>query len=290
MRLASFGDGRIGVVVDQEWIADVTSVLPGPAGSWPPLDMVRLIAEFPTLRPVIEEGLERFPRHRLADVRLHTPISWPNKLLAFPTNYQAHIDEMKSANRANVNGFFLKANSSLSGPQDDLVLPDLPGYVVHHECELAVIIGRGGRNIPESEAMDHVFGYSCLIDATVRGKQERVMRKSYDTFTPMGPWITTADEVADPDHLQLALWVNDELRQDASTSDLIVGLREMVALSSSVATLMPGDIIASGTPAGVGPIQAGDTIRIAIQDVGQMTVRVVQGSGGSNVAFAPPQD
>lgn len=111
------------------------------------------------------------------------------------------------------------------------------------------------------------------------------MRKSYDTFTPVGPYITTADEVDDPHNLQLALWVNDELRQQASTADMILGLREMIALSSSVATLMPGDIIASGTPAGVGPIQHGDRIRIAIEEVGEMTVHVVQGTGGGNVAF-----
>lgn len=285
MRIASFDQGRIGVLVGTDAIADISSVLTGPVGSWPPMDMVRFIRDFPTLRPVVEAELERFPRLPLASVRLDTPITWPNKLLAFPTNYEAHIDEMRSPNRADVNGFFLKANSSLSGPEDDLVLPDLPGYVMHHECELAVIIGRGGRHIPESEAMDHVFGYSCLIDATVRGRQERVMRKSYDTFTPVGPYITTADEVDDPHNLQLALWVNDELRQQASTADMILGLREMIALSSSVATLMPGDIIASGTPAGVGPIQHGDRIRIAIEEVGEMTVHVVQGTGGGNVAF-----
>jgi 2-keto-4-pentenoate hydratase/2-oxohepta-3-ene-1,7-dioic acid hydratase in catechol pathway len=173
----------------------------------------------------------------------------------------------------------------LVGPQDSLVLPDLPGFEVHHECELAVIIGTEGRNIPEERAMDHIFGYSCLIDATVRGSQERVMRKSYDTFTPVGPYIVTADEVADPHNLDLELWVNDERRQRANTRDLILGIREMIALASSVSTLMPGDIIATGTPEGVGTVRDGDTIRISIQDVGTMTVPVVQGEGGGNVAF-----
>jgi 2-keto-4-pentenoate hydratase/2-oxohepta-3-ene-1,7-dioic acid hydratase in catechol pathway len=285
MKLASFDDGRIGVVVDPEHLVDVSALLPVAVGSWPPVGMVRAIASFPGLRGEIVRNLDKLPRQRLADVRLRTPVAWPNKLIAFPANYQAHIEEMNSRNRANINGFFLKANSSLVGPQDNLVLPDLPGFEVHHECELAVIIGTEGRNIPEERAMDHIFGYSCLIDATVRGSQERVMRKSYDTFTPVGPYIVTADEVADPHNLDLELWVNDERRQRANTRDLILGIREMIALASSVSTLMPGDIIATGTPEGVGTVRDGDTIRISIQDVGTMTVPVVQGEGGGNVAF-----
>jgi 2-keto-4-pentenoate hydratase/2-oxohepta-3-ene-1,7-dioic acid hydratase in catechol pathway len=130
-----------------------------------------------------------------------------------------------------------------------------------------------------------VFGYSCLIDVTVRGKEERVMRKSYDTFTPIGPALVTADEVGDPGNLEMKLWVNDDLRQHASTRDLIVDLPNMVALASSVSTLEPGDVIATGTPAGVGPIKAGDTVTIEIERVGRMSVPVIQGQGGSNMAI-----
>jgi 2-keto-4-pentenoate hydratase/2-oxohepta-3-ene-1,7-dioic acid hydratase in catechol pathway len=119
-----------------------------------------------------------------------------------------------------------------------------------------------------------VFGYSCLMDITVRGKEERVMRKSYDTFTPLGPALVTADEVGDTGDLDMKLWVNGDLRQHASTRDLIVDVANMVALASSVATLEPGDVIATGTPEGVGPIRDGDTVTIEIERVGRMVVPV----------------
>jgi 2-keto-4-pentenoate hydratase/2-oxohepta-3-ene-1,7-dioic acid hydratase in catechol pathway len=130
-----------------------------------------------------------------------------------------------------------------------------------------------------------VFGYVCLIDVTIRGKEDRVMRKSYDTFTPIGPAIVTRDEVGDARALNLRLWVNGELRQDANTRDLILDVPNMVAMASSVATLYPGDIIASGTPAGVGPIKAGDQVTIEIERVGRMSVLVEQGHGGGNLAI-----
>jgi 2-keto-4-pentenoate hydratase/2-oxohepta-3-ene-1,7-dioic acid hydratase in catechol pathway len=199
-------------------------------------------------------------------------------------NYAAHGEERNVTLRADTNGFFLKANSSLSGPVDPIMLPDLPGREIHHECELAIIIGKTGRQIEPSEALDYVFGYSCLIDVTLRGKEDRVMRKSYDTFTPIGPAIVTSDEVGDPSALDLKLWVNSELRQHANTRDLIVDIPGMVSMASSVATLYPGDVIASGTPAGVGPIKSGDQVTIEIERVGRMSVPVEQGPGGDNLA------
>jgi 2-keto-4-pentenoate hydratase/2-oxohepta-3-ene-1,7-dioic acid hydratase in catechol pathway len=119
----------------------------------------------------------------------------------------------------------------------------------------------------------------------VRGKEERVMRKSYDTFTPIGPALVTADEVGDPGNLDMKLWVNDDLRQHATTRDLIVDIPNMIALASSVSTLEPGDVIATGTPEGVGPIRDGDTVTIEIERVGRMTVPVRQGQGGDNMAL-----
>ena len=199
-------------------------------------------------------------------------------------NFVAHGEERSVTLRADTNGFFLKASSSLSGPVDPIILPDLPNREFHHECELAIIIGKTGRQIEASEALDYVFGYSCLIDVTLRGKEERVMRKSYDTFTPMGPAIVTSDEVGDPSALDLKLWVNSELRQHANTRDLIVDVPGMVSMASSVATLYPGDVIASGTPAGVGPIKSGDQVTIEIERVGRMCVPVELGHGGGNLA------
>jgi 2-keto-4-pentenoate hydratase/2-oxohepta-3-ene-1,7-dioic acid hydratase in catechol pathway len=272
MKLFRFNGGRIGLT--QEGVSyDITDALGIDTQAWPPVQMVQLIAKFDERI----KGIEKHAKTRridLAEARLEVPIEWPNKLLAFPVNYVKHGLEMKSVNRADLNGFFLKANSSLSGPNDAIVLPDLPGREIHHECELGIVIGQGGRNIKQEDAYKHVFGYACLIDMVVRGKEERVMRKSYDTFCPFGPWITTADEVPDPGNLQTRLWVNDQIRQDANTRDLIVNIPEMIETCSRVATLYPGDIIAAGTPEGVGPVQRGDRVRIAIDHIGEMTLDV----------------
>jgi 2-keto-4-pentenoate hydratase/2-oxohepta-3-ene-1,7-dioic acid hydratase in catechol pathway len=272
MKVFQFNGGRIGVTVGVQSY-DLTEALHLDTQSWPPVQMVQFIANIDHNMPgILTHALTK--KIDVTTVRLDVPISWPNKLLAFPVNYLAHGVEMKSVNRADLNGFFLKANSSLSGPNDAIVLPDCPGREIHHECELGIVIGKGGRHISREDAYNHVFGYACLIDMVVRGKEERVMRKSYDTFTPFGPWITTSDEVPDPANLQTRLWVNDQLRQDANTKDLIVDIPGMIELCSKVATLYPGDIIAAGTPAGVGPVQQGDRVRIEIEHVGEMTLTV----------------
>jgi 2-keto-4-pentenoate hydratase/2-oxohepta-3-ene-1,7-dioic acid hydratase in catechol pathway len=139
---------------------------------------------------------------------------------------------------------------------------------------LAIVIGKQAARVAVADARKHIFGYACLIDVTMRGKEERVMRKSISTFTPIGPWITTVDEVGPTDDIELQLWVNGELRQHAFAREMIVGIDEAVELCSSIMTLEPGDIIASGTMAGVGPLASGDTVRIAIDRVGEMTLPV----------------
>lgn len=288
MKLVGFDGGRIGVALE-DGIVDITALSGVAAGSWPPVGMVRLIADFDGVRDAIAEAVASGPRIDPAGMRLEAPVQWPNKVIAYPANYQAHIEEqitskvgLISAFKASGQGFFLKANSSLSGPSDPIVLPDLPDRDIHHECELAVIIGKGGRDIPRDRAMEHIFGYSCLLDMVVRGREERVMRKSFDTFCPLGPHIVTADEIADPAAIDLELRVNGELRQQASTRDLIVDIPEMIAMASSVMTLCPGDIIASGTPAGVGPVIGGDVVTISITGVGEMRLKVVQGTAGAH--------
>jgi 2-keto-4-pentenoate hydratase/2-oxohepta-3-ene-1,7-dioic acid hydratase in catechol pathway len=284
MKLVRFNGGKIGAVVGDR-VIDLTEELGVSPAEWPPVGMLRVIRDFPEQRAAIEKRIASGGGVPLSEVRLQTPVEWPNKLIAYPVNYVDHATEMSSTGFANVQGFFLKANSSLVGPQDAIELPDLPDRSVHHECELAIIIGKQGRSISEADAYDHIFGYACLLDITIRGKEERVMRKSYDTFTVVGPWITTADEVGDPSAINLKLWVNGNLRQDANTRDLIVDIPKMVSLASSAATLYPGDIIATGTPAGVGPIVDGDIVAIDIDGVGRMEVPVRQGIHGRNFVF-----
>jgi 2-keto-4-pentenoate hydratase/2-oxohepta-3-ene-1,7-dioic acid hydratase in catechol pathway len=281
MKFATYDGGRIGLIDGD----DIVELSDGEAGAWPPVGMVRFIAGYGVGADIALKA-KTARRTPLASVKIECPLTWPNKLIAFPANYDAHIEEMKtgsgliSKHKASGQGFFLKANSSLSGPYDPIVLPDLPGREIHHECELAIIIGKGGREIPPERALEHIFGYSCLIDVVIRGTEERVMRKSFDSFCPLGPYIVTADEIADVADIDLELSVNGIVKQKANTRDLIVDVPEMIAMASSVMTLHPGDIIASGTPSGVGPIVDGDSVRITISGVGEMVLKVVGSKTG----------
>jgi 2-keto-4-pentenoate hydratase/2-oxohepta-3-ene-1,7-dioic acid hydratase in catechol pathway len=284
MKIARFNGGRIGLV-EGELVRDVTAAAGVDPGAFPPVGPVQLIADFDARRAAMLRAAEDAPRCPLAEVTLETPVPWPNKLIAIPVNYHAHAVEMSSPAISRNAGFFVLSAASLSGAGEPILLPDLPGREIHHEAELAVIIGKGGRHIRREDAMAHVFGYACLLDITVRGKQERAIRKSYDSFTPLGPWIVTADEVGDPSDLQVRLWVGDELRQDANTRDMIVDIPEIIAMCSSVTTLHPGDVIATGTGEGVGRIRDGDTVTIEVSRVARMSVAVRQGTGGSNIAI-----
>ena len=289
MKIVRFDQDHLGIS-DGQKVVDVSHLFSAGSGDWPPVGMNRLIRSFDQHRAEFVRLLETEAGVPLTSVRLETPVPWPNKLMAYPVNYRDHEKEMASKGPANIQGYFLKANSSLSGPQDPIELPALPGREIHHECEIALVIGRQGRQIPPEQALEHLFGYACLLDMTVRGKEERVFRKSYDTFTPVGPWIVTADEVPDPNDISMKLWVNDTLRQQANTRDLIVDIRQMISIASSASTLYPGDLIASGTPAGVDKVVAGDVITIEIAHVGKMSVPVVQSKIGANVVFEKPYE
>jgi len=284
MKLVRFNGGRLGVVRGA-FVVDVTEAALITAGEFPPVGMNRLIAEFTARRAALEAV--RNPQLPIESVNLETPLPWPNKLIAFPINFKAHGEEIINAPKALMaRGFFLKAPSALSGAGEPIVLPELPRRQVHHEAEIGIVIGRQCRHVSRSDALSVVFGYGCALDITVRDMAvDRVLRKSYDTFAPFGPWIITADEVPDPSQLQMKLWVGDELRQDANMRDLLVDIPGMIEMTSAVMTLYPGDIIFGGTPAGIGAIQPGDVVTIEIEQVGRMSVPVVQGRGGGNSAF-----
>lgn len=284
MKIARFNEGRIGVVVGDE-VVDVTAAAGVDLQQWPAIGPVQMIADWAQARQRIEAALATAPRLPLADVHLLTPVPWPNKVIAYPVNYNDHGQEMQANYRATHQGFFLKPASSLCGASDVIELPDLPGREVHHEAELGIIIGKRGRNVRREDWQEYVFGYACLMDMVVRGREERVFRKAYDTFCPVGPWITTADEVTDPANLKMKLWVNGELRQSANTKDLVLDIPGMIEMAASVMTLEPGDIIATGTPAGVGQIVDGDVVRICIDELGEMQMKVVQGTSGRTVVF-----
>jgi 2-keto-4-pentenoate hydratase/2-oxohepta-3-ene-1,7-dioic acid hydratase in catechol pathway len=294
MKIVRFNGGRIGVV-DGDRIIDLTEREGIDVTAWPPVGMVSFIARHAAAPDKIRKKLDSCPTVPLLSARLDCPIDWPNKVIAYPANYQAHIEEQKvsktgliSKFAASGQGFFLKSNSSLSGPNDPIVVPVIEGREVHHECELAIIIGRGGRGISREAALGHIFGYSCLVDVVVRGNEERVMRKSFDTFCPLGPWIVTADEINDPNDIEIELSVNGVCRQKANTRDLIVDIPEMIVMASSVMTLFPGDVIATGTPSGVGPIKGGDKLVSGARGIGTLELDVVAAIDAAHSVWAKP--
>lgn len=284
MKIAVFNDFRIGLVEGTQ-LRDVTGALPGFLDELPRQRMNWLIANWASQADTLKAYAREAPTLQLSSVTLLPPSPAPQHVFAAPANYQKHIGELGSrvvttaGRTAREQGFFLKAPASLVGAGGAITLPRGSDRRFDHESELAIVIGRAGRNIPRAQAMDYVFGYACLIDATMRiekgvAEEERSMRKSFETFTPLGPWLVTADEVADPQSLRNQLWVNGELRQSANTSEMIVGIAELIEMVSSVLPLTPGDVIATGTPEGVGPFVAGDKVRIAIEGVGDMTLDV----------------
>jgi 2-keto-4-pentenoate hydratase/2-oxohepta-3-ene-1,7-dioic acid hydratase in catechol pathway len=285
MKIAVFNDHRVGLV-EGDQIYDVTDAVPDAGPAFPAVYMSRLIDQWSRRKADVERARASARPIALSSVVLRAPNPFPLHVLAAPVNYHKHIGEIgarsvSGKSSAVERGFFLKASSSVIGAGEAIRLPRGSTRRFDHESELAVVIGKRAKNVARAQALEHVFGYSCLIDVTMRiepGKfdEERVARKSFDTFTPVGPYIVTADEIPDPGNLVNRLWVNDELRQDSNTSALILDVPGLIEWASSVMTLQPGDIIATGTPEGVGPFGPGDRLRMEIGRVGSMTLNVVE--------------
>ncbi|MPY56178.1 fumarylacetoacetate hydrolase family protein [Streptomyces spongiae] len=270
MRFAVFDGNRLGVLDpgDRNGLVDVTDLVPGPCGPGGPLQ--RLIEEG---RVVGRDDLAGRPRRPLSDVVLDAPLPRPGKVVGAPVNYRDHQAEMREEHSIADLGVFLKASSSVVGPDGVVELP-YSDVRTDQEGELVVVIGRRGRHIPAGRAIGHVFGYTCGLDMTVRSTEDRSARKSFDTFSPLGPYVVTTDEIDDPGRLDLTCRVGGSVRQHTSTAALIFGVPELVAYTSSVMTLHPGDVIFTGTPAGVGPVSDGDRVEVDIEGVGLLAVTV----------------
>ena len=220
---------------------------------------------------------------------LNSPVANPGKIMAAPANYRLHVEQdakdpgvdhgvhhaQLSAMAAPTEelGLFLKANSSLVGPFEGVTLASETRRN-DHEVELAVVIGRTGKDIPAGRALDYVAGYCIGLDMTIRGVEDRSFRKSADSYTVLGPWMVTADEIADPGALDLKLAVNGEIRQSSNTKLLTVGIPRMIEMAAAMYTLHPGDVLLTGTPEGVGQIHAGDVMTAWCAGIGEMTVAV----------------
>ncbi len=283
MRLCRFDNDRLGVVLGDE-IADVTEALDVlPSVRWPvPLGDL-LIQHLDEVVAKAEGLLPNAARKPRTSVKLLSPVANPTKVIGAPVNYQLHIDEA-NADKASFGqsqeiksidyyGPFLKANTSLIGA-DEPVEIRFPDRRNDHEVELAVIIGKTGTNISYDDAMDYVAGYAIGLDMTVRGTEDRSVRKSLDTYSVLGPWLVTKDEIADPDKLDFWITVNNEIRQKSNTSYLIYDVRKQIEYFSSFYTLVAGDVIMTGTPEGVGPVKDGDTMVAEIEGIGRMEVAV----------------
>ena len=282
MRLCRFADGRLGVVEDGR-VRDVTAALDGlPAYRHPLPCYDVLIANLDALLPRIRELAASAHASPLEDHVFLSPVANPGKLIGAPVNYQRHYDEVRANADLHHNnpiatidraGLFLKANSSLIGAGEPIALRKTDRRT-DHEIELAVVIGTQASMVTRAQALQYVAGYCIGLDITIRGSEERSLRKSVDSYSVLGPWLVTADEIADPGALALSLSVNGERRQQSNTADMILGVPELIEYASSFYTLHPGDVIFTGTPEGVGPIHPGDTIAASIEKIGMMTVQV----------------
>jgi 2-keto-4-pentenoate hydratase/2-oxohepta-3-ene-1,7-dioic acid hydratase in catechol pathway len=281
------GENRLGIRLE-----DGTVVEPPELKQW--TDMLDLLEHWPSAAGVLSAmSLDGAPV--VAEAQLLRPIMWPRKVLCAGVNYRRHIREMGGEVPGDdwVPYFFLKPPSTtIVGPTDPIVVRDVEQARYDWEAELAVVIGIGGRDIPIARALDHVAGYCVANDVTARGYHRRhsvpadaftydwFSAKAIDTSLPLGPGITPAFHVPDPQQLRVRLWVNGELRQDESTADMICRVDQLIAAASSVVTLEPGDVIATGTPSGVGAGQGhflrhGDVVRVAIDGLGDITNPVV---------------
>jgi 2-keto-4-pentenoate hydratase/2-oxohepta-3-ene-1,7-dioic acid hydratase in catechol pathway len=289
MKLCRFNDNRLGVV-EGETVKDVTAaldVLPQVRYPLPWHDpFIANLASVVARARTLTAGASPVP---LSSVRLLSPVANPGKLIAAPVNYQKHLDEVRGDSQihhGNVAhtitihsaGLFLKASSSLVGPGEGVALRKLDRRT-DHEVELAVVIGKEARNVAAPDALEYVAGYSIGLDITIRGSEDRSFRKSPDSYSVLGPWLVTADEIPDPASLDLQIAVNGEQRQKSNTRYLILGVAELIELASSFYTLYPGDVIYTGTPEGVSPIEPGDRIVATIQRIGTMEVAVRAAEG-----------
>jgi 2,4-diketo-3-deoxy-L-fuconate hydrolase len=286
MKLCRFGPDKVGVIRGGS-VHDVSAIAEKlPRSGWPYPSGDQLIARLDSLRADIEKLADRAAPRPLGEVGLLAPVANPGKVVVAGTNYEDHIAEAARdqtiAHGRQVNrtledkGVFLKATSSIVGPSQG-VAQRFVDRRNDQEVELCAVIGKGGTRIPAARALEHVAGYMVGLDMTVRGSEHPSLRKSIDSYTVFGPCLATADEVGDPQALEIKCWVNGEQRQGSNTRSMINGVARLIEYASQFYTLHPGDVLMTGTPAGVGPVKPGDVIEPEIERIGRMRVVVRAG-------------
>src|SRR4051794_37480522 len=282
MRICRFGHDRLGVIVDG-FVHDISALQKQVRAAMPyTLRGDAVIKSLPEWRDRFLAEAAKAPGIPLTSVELIAPVARPSKVMAAPTNYATHIAEMApsrvasgSKHTANIgrDGIFLKSNSAIVGPSEGIPIR-FPERRTDHELELVIVIGKQGTDISLENALDHVAGYCLGLDMVIRGPEDRSFRKSCDGYAVLGPWMVTADEIPDPDDVDLILKVNGEVRQKTNTKHLIYGIRRLIEFASSFYTVYPGDVFYTGTPSGVGPVKPGDTITVESPSIGTMQVPV----------------
>jgi 2-keto-4-pentenoate hydratase/2-oxohepta-3-ene-1,7-dioic acid hydratase in catechol pathway len=287
MKICRFDNNRLGIVQGDE-VLDVSKALEGiPEQSWPIAQGDPLILNFKRVLAAAKKLAPKAKKKPLSRVKLLSPVPNPSKIIGAPINYNDHIAESIkdpgiAHGRTNIQkgigdwGLFLKANSSLIGFGEEIRLR-WPDRRNDHEVELALVIGKRGNKIPREKALEYVCAYSIGLDMTVRGPELQCFRKSIDTYSVLGPWLATADEIGDPNDLDLSIRVNGELRQNSNTKYLVYDVERLIEFASAMYTLHPGDIIMTGTPAGVSPVKPGDLLHAYVQGVGESDIRIATG-------------
>ena len=270
MKLVFFDDFRLGVVkgdsvVDvSDAVADIPSVSPQDTLSG-------LIADFDSYRGKLEEAAAQSDGAPLSGVRLRSPAPRPLNIACMAVNYMENGTRSEPAPK---NGFN-KSPNAVIGDGDTILLTDVPATIFEHEAELALVISKRARQVKAEDAFDYIFGYMNFIDVSARGIPAFYQMKSRETFAPMGPWLVTADEIADPQSLPVKLWVNGRLCQDFNTDDMAHKIPQVIEWVTSVHSLEPGDVIATGTNHfGLSAIQDGDAIEMEIDGLGRLNLAV----------------
>jgi ureidoglycolate lyase len=279
MKLTTFEhDGRVSTgAIAGDRVVDL-----GAAGF--PGDMVELIARWPQIEDKIRRQIARgMTDFALSAVRLRAPVPNPQKIVAIGLNYADHVAET-GRQKPDRQVWFAKLPNAVNGPYDDIQLPRVSS-MIDYEAELVVVIGKRCRHVAREDAADIVFGYMAGNDVSVRDWQSHtpqwILGKSFDTHAPAGPWIVTADEIGDPHALGIRCFVNSEMRQNSNTEHLVFNVWDQIAHVSQAMTLLPGDLIFTGTPGGVGMamnppsfLKSGDVVRVEIDRIGAIEAQM----------------
>ncbi len=274
MKLVFFDDFRLGVLRDT-LVVDVTAAVRDIPHTGPHDLINGVIARFAEYGPKIEEAASTGTALPMGKMRLRSPLPKPFNIDCMAVNY---MEDGTRSEPAPINAF-LKSPNAVIGDGDTMVLPDVPATIFEGEAEVAVVIGKRASNVSEADAMKHVFGYMNFIDGSARGLPPPgnvfYQMKSRETFAPMGPWLVTADEIKDPQNLQVRLWVNGVLKQNFNTSDMAHKIAKCIAWVSSIHTLEPGDVIATGTNhRGLSSFQDGDLVELETEGLGRLHVKI----------------